>query len=254
MENQVLLGDCAETLKRYPDETFEEWRDIEGYEGLYQISNMGQIKSFKRLASGEKLKLIHYENDYPNIVLRDWNKRGKKFKVHRIVAKTFIPNPFNYSVINHKNGIKSDNRVANLEWCTYQQNVVHSFKVLKHEVAKGESAGNTKLTKVQVKQIYDLSNNSVATLKDLSKMFNISIGTVSDIKKGRSWKHVTQQEYTKKKHTNSKLTEEQVKEIYSLVWLEKKYLKDIAEQFNVSIMVVSNIKNRVHFKSVTEGL
>lgn len=100
----------------------EIWKDIQGYEGLYQISSFGRVKSFhkwKRASCTEEyiLNPTTAENDYANVTLYK-NNRRKKFLVHRLVAEAFIPNPGNMPHINHKDENKLNNNVDNLEWCT----------------------------------------------------------------------------------------------------------------------------------------
>ena len=107
--------------------------------GLYEVSNLGNIRSFdcyirqknnsKALRKGKILKPhINEQNGYAYITLTK-NKIIKSFKVHRIVAKTFIPNTENKSQVNHINGIKSDNNVLNLEWVTPSENQKHAYKM-----------------------------------------------------------------------------------------------------------------------------
>ena len=101
----------------------EEWRDIEGYEGLYQVSNLGRVKSFNY--RGHKgcigiLKGTPDKDGYLRVVLF---KNGRKdYRVHQLVAKMFIPNPENLQVINHKDENKQNNTAENLEWCTVAYN------------------------------------------------------------------------------------------------------------------------------------
>lgn len=104
----------------------EIWKDIAGYEGIYQVSNTGKIKSFqrwKRAKSPDEYLLKQYvaNNGYCQVTLyRDGGKR--KFLVHRLVAEAFIPNPNGYGYINHMDENKENNRADNLEWCTIQYN------------------------------------------------------------------------------------------------------------------------------------
>lgn len=90
------------------------WKDIPGYEGLYKVSNTGKIFS---VVTNRELSVIQRSDGYTGITLCDKNHNKKQFRVHQLVAKAFIPNPNNLPMINHKNEIKNDNRVENLEWC-----------------------------------------------------------------------------------------------------------------------------------------
>jgi hypothetical protein len=103
----------------------EELKPIEGYEGLYSADKTGRIyshKSNKYLSSGNP-------NSYWGYVRVMLNKNGitKSFAVHRLIAKTFIPNPNNYPIVNHKDGNGRNNSVENLEWCTQKENVAHAL-------------------------------------------------------------------------------------------------------------------------------
>ncbi|MEH7514128.1 NUMOD4 motif-containing HNH endonuclease [Gottfriedia acidiceleris] len=114
---------------------YEIWKDIPGFEGLYQASNLGNIKALKRIKWSGKgfyfkdeqlLKPGTDPNGYNIVVLCPRNKK-KSFRVHRLIAKTFIPNRENKRCVNHKNGIKSDNRWINLEWATHSENNKHAY-------------------------------------------------------------------------------------------------------------------------------
>ena len=109
----------------------EIWKDIEGYEGLYQVSNVGRVKSLPRLnlcvdktyiRKGKVLKGLSDKNGYLYVLL---SKGGvqRKFLIHRLVAKHFIQNPQNFPQVNHKNEIVDDNRLENLEWCDCAYNI-----------------------------------------------------------------------------------------------------------------------------------
>lgn len=97
----------------------EQWRSIPGYEGIYQVSSEGRVKN----AYGHVLKPETAKNGYKRVTLFD----KKKFQVHRLVALAFIPNPDNKEVVNHRNGVKADNRVENLEWVTWSENAKHAY-------------------------------------------------------------------------------------------------------------------------------
>lgn len=129
----------------------EEWRDIKGYEGLYQVSNFGRVKSFPRHGTRSKEEYImaggkDYRG-YPTVVLRK-NNKGKTTKVHRLVAETFIPNPNNLPQVNHKSGLKNENYVSNLEWISASENMKHAYKT-----------GLKKITDKQKKIVSDYCKN-----------------------------------------------------------------------------------------------
>lgn len=109
----------------------EIWKDIEGYEGLYQVSNLGRIQSLPRVnlcvnrTYIRKGKVLKGSSDKDGYLCVHLSKNGieRKFLVHRLVTKHFIPNPNNYQQVNHKNEIVNDNRVLNLEWCDCAYNI-----------------------------------------------------------------------------------------------------------------------------------
>ncbi len=112
----------------------EEWKDVEGYEGLYQVSNFGKIRSIYRYK--RELKPLYTNSGYIQAQLCK-DKTVKAVLVHRIVANAFIPNTENKPCINHKDGNKHNNHISNLEWCTFSENEKHSYKVLKKKTSKG---------------------------------------------------------------------------------------------------------------------
>jgi hypothetical protein len=104
----------------------EIFKDIEGYEGLYQVSNLGNVKALGNGGSNNSkekiLKLTKDKDGYLNITLHKQGK-VKTYKIHRLVAMAFIENPNNLEQINHRDEDKANNHVTNLEWCTPKQNI-----------------------------------------------------------------------------------------------------------------------------------
>jgi hypothetical protein len=105
----------------------EIWKDVVGYEGTFQVSNQGRLKSFFR--KEPIIRKIHANKaGYIQITFQINKKRINK-QIHRFVAEAFIPNPENKPHVNHINGIKTDNRLENLEWCTHSENMKHAYKM-----------------------------------------------------------------------------------------------------------------------------
>lgn len=140
----------------------EIWKDIKGYEGLYQVSNFGRIKSLERVTKYRNSKRVLREKIKGDFIGKRGYKRveltkdgiSKKYNLHRIVASSFISNPYNKKEVNHINGIKTDNRVENLEWCTSQENTMHAIKMGlqknsdKQRKTVGEYARKNKVKKI----------------------------------------------------------------------------------------------------------
>ncbi len=117
----------------------EVWRPIKGYQGYYEVSNIGRIKSLTRYVKSkkpERVKVIYSRNmkqklnktGYWTIMLMK-NLVHKFYLSHRLVAQSFLSNPNNYPCVNHIDGDKLNNKVDNLEWCTHSENVMHSYNM-----------------------------------------------------------------------------------------------------------------------------
>lgn len=123
------VNSLAELNEEWEDAPDEEWRDVLGFEELYQVSNLGNVRTVKR---GEATAMAQEEqrNGYLSVHLRNKGIE-RRASVHRLVAEAFIPNPDGLRDVNHKNGIKTDNRLENLEWMSHSDNMKHQYQVLK---------------------------------------------------------------------------------------------------------------------------
>lgn len=137
----------------------ENWKDVVGYEGSYQVSNLGRVKSlFKKPSSGrgnysrpEIIMKLRYTTDGYKHVLLYKNSKGKRCRVHRLVAETFIPNPDNKPEVHHINHIRDDNRVENLEWVTpIEQMDDHWYRRLYSDDNKGENNAGARATRKSI--------------------------------------------------------------------------------------------------------
>jgi hypothetical protein len=172
----------------------EIFKDIEGYEGYYQISNLGKVKSLHRIVdnhSGFK-KVLKEKFLNPNISKTGYyvvsfkkNNIKKTFKVHRLIANSFIPHVKDKKFVNHINGIKTDNRIENLEWCTILENNLHARKT----GLVNDSGCNHVSSKLTEEQVVFIIKSSLK-LKDLGNMFNVDFTTIYKVKKRITYKNV----------------------------------------------------------------
>jgi hypothetical protein len=178
----------------------EEWRDILGWEGHYQVSSLGRVrrvKTHKKSAQGGVTKL-----EYGRINKQQLMRKGylrvrvsidgvlHSAAVHRLVAAAFIGDcPLGYQV-NHKNGIKTDNRFENLEYVTQTENVRHSIEMGLRSHLIGEKGARAKLNNEQVREIKRLLLKNVLTNYQIGQMFGVSKDAISQINTGRCWDHI----------------------------------------------------------------
>ena len=134
----------------------EEWRDIEGHEGFYQVSNLGRVKSLGGWSGCVKRKprimkqFLHREG-YLRLVLSLPHK--KAYFVHRLVASAFVANPQNKKEVNHIDGNKENNCYTNLEWCTRSENIIHAFEKGLEKARNGTRAPRALFSEEQIKKI-----------------------------------------------------------------------------------------------------
>lgn len=168
----------------------EEWRDYSEFEDFYQVSSEGRIRSkdrmvqcskgnMQRLWRGKLLKMNTLAGrGYISVSLSANGKTYKK-NLHRLIAKTFIDNPKNKSDVNHKNSIKTDNRVINLEWMNPTEHALFGY------YCEGKSTPR-KLNKVQVKEIKNLLSKMIHQ-KDIAGLYGVTQSAISHINIGKTW-------------------------------------------------------------------
>lgn len=168
----------------------EIWKDIKGFENLYQVSNFGRIKSYDKIVYVEsnnqyvnfiakkkykskikKLKIL--PTNYIQVTLTKDNKNYYKY-VHRLVAEAFIPNPNNLLEVNHKDSNRKNNCVDNLEWCSSKENKIHSILY-----------GNRKPILLKYEEEIYQKLIKGKTVKELAEEYNVSTMPIMNIKRKR---------------------------------------------------------------------
>lgn len=181
-------------------------KDIPGYEGRYAVTPDGRVWSYEKITNvgkngggrvdgnkwlrSSKLK-SNSGKIYHRVSLVDKDGKRKTWAVHRLVGLCYIPNPENLPMINHLNGITTDNRVENLEWCDAQRNSKHAYDNgwIKMPDQKGENNTQSFLTEKDIKLIREMARNNTRGI-DISRKLGINDKTVYDIISKRRWKHV----------------------------------------------------------------
>lgn len=248
---------------------YEIWKDITGLEGSYKVSSTGLMMHFYKNKRWKIVRPFTERTGYS--VARLWLGDGtrKGVRVHRLVAKAFIPNPNNYEEINHKNGIKTDNRVENLEWCDRKYNAGY-INVLNPDANQGENNPMAKYTNKQILEVYNLAWERELSYQQIADMFGMTKQEVPMIKFGKIWGHVTKHKLNKGNTINlkpckrqfgnrngemcsqAKLTNEQVLEIYKLSHDPGTSAIKIGKRYSISPSNVYSIKNGYTWTHITK--
>ena len=180
----------------------EIWKPIKGFELTYEVSNFGNVRSidWMQIHSHTGRKFLKKGKPISIRVGTTWNgyssvgitKNGKQVSklLHRVIAESFISNPENKPCVNHKNGIKTDNRLSNLEWVTKSENSKHSFKI-GLQSNKGESHPQSKLKNEDVSKIRNLYKDGFTSYQIWKYKYPcLSYTTVKDVIAKRVWSHL----------------------------------------------------------------
>ncbi len=170
----------------------EIWIDVKDFEGAYQVSSFGNVRSIDKIArtynGGLRLykgrilvKKVGSLGKYHCVDLSNYGK-GKRFGIHRLVAENFIPNPENKAEVNHKDGNTFNNHIDNLEWVTRSENIRHSFKnpLRKKGTAPRDKIHLTKIKTHQIPEIIRLYRENVG-YRYIAEKFNMSISGLEKI-------------------------------------------------------------------------
>jgi len=169
----------------------EIWLDVIGYEGYYQVSNIGRVKSLERkvvcnssfrIAKGYMLNAGSDKDGYLKVVLSK-DRLRKTVSIHRIQAIAFIPNPLKKPCVNHKNGIKYDNNLSNIEWVTVSENAKHA-----HKMGLLSTKNGAKVTEKEVLEIRKIGKSMLQ--KEIAKIYNIHSSTIGYILANKTWKNI----------------------------------------------------------------
>ena len=166
----------------------EKWLPIKGYEKYYMISNLGRVKS---LRTGKILKKRLTFDGYVKVTLTI-NYESKDFRVHRLVAEHFIPNPEGKETVNHIDGNKENNSVDNLEWATRSEQLYHAYKLGTKKSQKGCSNVNSKLTEDDVREIRKSYKKGIKGYgyQALANKYGVDKTTIANIVNYRTYKNV----------------------------------------------------------------
>lgn len=181
----------------------EIWKDVKNYEGLYQVSNLGNIKSLDRIVETKNRKNYLRKGKVQKKSVNSFgyetvgftvDSKTKIYRVHRLVALSFIENTENKPQINHIDGNKTNNNVNNLEWCTSSENQIHSVSTglsnPSYPLLKGSKNGRSLLKEEQVVEIRNKYIPYKYSAKKLALEYNVSESCITHILNNTSWKNI----------------------------------------------------------------
>jgi hypothetical protein len=175
----------------------DSWKSVVGFEGVYSVSDVGRVRfdqdrgGWRKIAAGEMVAVGRDLDGYAIAPLSRIGEREKRrsYRVARLVAAAFLgPAPFPKAQVNHKNGIRSDDAVENLEWVTCKENIRHSMRALGRDY-RGENSSLARLTAQQVLEIRQLAFEGY-TFRDLGKLYGVTNVNIANIARGKTWTNV----------------------------------------------------------------
>lgn len=243
----------------------EVWKDIVDYEGSYQVSNKGNVKSLDRITKTKNNKKILYVGKLLNppvnnkgykLVALYKNSKAHGIAIHRLVAQAFIPYEVDKLHVNHKDGNKLNNNTTNLEWVTPKENTRHAIanKLMTFDHLNGERNGRSKLEEYQIKEIRYLYYTTNISNSRLGERFDVTAENIWNIVNYKSWseerssyelflkflENPIDKRPSSENNGNTSLTRKEVDEIKYMV-SQRIMVKDVAKKFNITRQTVTNI-------------
>lgn len=195
-KNRVIIA-----IQDLPNEI---WYPVFGYEGLYEVSDKNRVKGLSKKVNRKDgvvtelfpiLRKIHKTTDGYWTARLSKNNKAKNILIHVAIAKATKPNPLNLPEVNHIDADKENNHPSNLEWCTHRRNMEHAAELKLIKYKNGSNIHSSCITEEQAKIIFDSTLSGV----EIAKQYKVTPSTVSAIKTGKTWNHVTGLISTRKK-------------------------------------------------------
>lgn len=181
----------------------EVWKDVKGYEGLYEVSNLGAVRSKDRHVDFVDKRGYKAKRFYPSRVVKQRTIKGgylicelsrngnrERILAHRLVAMNFLENENCLKEVNHIDADKTNNKVNNLEWVTRGENIRHAFRLGLVKREKGSKLYNSKFAEEDIVSIRKSYKEGTMNINDLARMYNVNRKTMDSICTYKSWKHV----------------------------------------------------------------
>ncbi|MCL1654247.1 NUMOD4 motif-containing HNH endonuclease [Elizabethkingia miricola] len=177
----------------------EIWKPVVGYEGSYEISNLGRVRSLDRIVmrglskmpiKGCNITVFTNHCGYRKASLakvKEGKKSKKAYFIHRLIANAFIPNPQNKPFVNHIDGVKLNNSIENLEWVNGSENIQHAYNTGLKEAKKGVNSQNSKFSELQIKEIRENFIKGEDTYKSVAEKYKVNRCTISRIIQNKTY-------------------------------------------------------------------
>jgi len=230
----------------------EIWKDVKGFEGKYQVSSIGRVRSLDRITTdhlgrsyftkGRIMKLILIKG-YHYVGLSE--RVTKNFQVHRLVAFAFLGIDQSRTTVNHINGIKNDNRVENLEWANYSEQIIHCVKTGLRPKSVGEKSNLAKLSQETIYKIRKEYKTGFFTMKELALRHGTSMGNISNIVHCYTWKFLKEERLlgikSKMPHKRFKLNLHELPAIWHLFYVSKMTYVEIGNIFEYNRGTITRV-------------